>query len=244
MLSGTRLRKTGQDGTWEVLEEDPPVLEDLGEPGLDDEDGNDPLPAADPLPEPDPLWELPPRSVRRYLLDTEARLVCLRRHLVVLAEPLLTCALALVGVLWLVERVSDVPHLPNLLFLAWLVLLGRAYWRYLQWRGEWFVATDQRLLLAHGVLKRRVAMMPLSKVTDMSYNRSLLGRLLGYGELVMESAGHDQALSDVARLPMPDQVYVRLCEQLFGEVGAVDVPRRRRTGVRGLARRTLPRRSR
>jgi membrane protein YdbS with pleckstrin-like domain len=249
MLSGARLRKTGPDGTWEVLAarqdgDDPEEQDDLDVLEVPDEDDELLLPAADPVPERDPLWERPPRSVRRYLLGTEKRLVCLRRHLVVLAEPVLTCVLALLGVMWLVERVSDVPHLPDLLFLAWLLLLGRAYWRYLQWRGEWFVATDKRLLLAYGVFKRRVAMMPLSKVTDMSYNRSVLGRLLGYGELVMESAHQDRALSDVNRLPMPDQVYVRICEQLFGEVEVVDVPRPVRAGVRRLARRALPSRFR
>jgi hypothetical protein len=235
MLSGTRLRKTGQDGTWEVLdtEDDDPEGEE-----------RDPLPAAGGKPEPDPLWERPPRSVRRYVLGTEKRLVCLRRHLVVLAEPVLSCVLGLAAVVWLVVQVEDVRYLPNLLFLAWLGLLGRAFWKWLQWRAEWFVATDKRLLLAFGVVKRQVAMMPLSKVTDMSYNRSILGRLLGYGELVMESANQDRALSDVDRLPMPDRVYVRICEQLFGEVAPVDAPRPRGTTVRRLARKALPTRFR
>jgi membrane protein YdbS with pleckstrin-like domain len=244
MLSGTRLRKTGQDGTWEVLEArdpDDPDHSDHEASGLED----DPLPpAAHEKPEPDPLWERPPRSVRRYVLGTEKRLVCLRRHLVVLAEPVLSCVLGLVAVVWLVVKVVDVPYLPNLLFLAWLVLLARAFWKWLQWRGDWFIATDKRLLLTYGVVKRQVAMMPLSKVTDMSYNRSILGRLLGYGELVMESAGQDRALNDVDRLPMPDQVYVRICEQLFGEVAAVDAPRPVGAKVARLARKALPTRFR
>nr|WP_276612496.1 PH domain-containing protein [Kineococcus vitellinus] len=112
------------------------------------------------------------------------------------------------------------------------------------WRNDWFMATDRRLLLTYGVFRRQVAMMPLSKVTDMSYNRSLAGRLLGYGELVMESAGQDRALSHVDRLPMPDQVYVRICEQLFGEVGVVEVGRPLGRRVRQLARRALSRRRR
>jgi membrane protein YdbS with pleckstrin-like domain len=241
MLSGTRLRKTGQDGTWEVLEVED---DDSPDDSVDSAVEQDPLPPLDEEPGPDPLWERPPRSVRRYVLGTEKRLVCLRRHLVVLAEPVLTCVLALLAVLWLVPRVDDVPHLPNLLFLAWVVVLGRAYWKYLQWRGDWFIATDKRLLLTYGVIKRQVAMMPLSKVTDMSYNRTILGRLLGYGELVMESAGQDQALSDVDRLPMPDQVYVRICEQLFGEVGAADAPRPVGSKVWRMARRAWPARFR
>ena len=48
-------------------------------------------------------------------------------------------------------------------------------------------------------------MMPLIKVTDMSYNRSVPGRILGYGRFVMESAGQDQALREVNWVPDPDQ---------------------------------------
>ncbi|WP_380171070.1 PH domain-containing protein [Kineococcus sp. DHX-1] len=258
MYSGTRLRKSRRDGTWRVVHgEDGP---DGGASRLPELDDDDPLPSGeldgdDELDDQDdavggsrgdvgragdPLWERPPKRVRRYVLSTEKRLVCLRRHLVVLAEPVLSCVTGLGGWLWLVVRAGDVPYLPNVTFLGWLVLLGRAVWKWLQWRGDWFIATDKRLLLTYGVVKRQVAMMPLSKVTDMSYNRSLLGRFLGYGELVMESAGQDQALSDVDRLPMPDQVYVRICEQLFGEVGAVDLPRRRGTRVGRIARKALP----
>jgi hypothetical protein len=59
-------------------------------------------------------------------------------------------------------------------------------------------------------------MMPLVKVTDMSYNRSPLGRLLGYGTFVMESAGQDQALRRVEWVPQPDQTYRAICAEIFG----------------------------
>ncbi|PRY16089.1 PH (Pleckstrin Homology) domain-containing protein [Kineococcus rhizosphaerae] len=249
MFSGTRLRKSRSDGTWRVVDPE----RDQAAPGPDDE--SDPLEKlvveeveeveeVDEVVVDDPLWEQPPPRVERYVLDTEKRLVCLRRHLVVLAEPFLTCIAGLVLVNYLADRLGDVQQLPNVLFGAWLVLLGRAWWKWQQWRGDWFIATDKRLLLTYGVVRRQVAMMPLTKVTDMSYNRSLPGRFLGYGELVMESAGQDQALSNIDRLPMPDQVYVRICEQLFGEVGGADTSRRMGARVRRMARRALPQRFR
>jgi hypothetical protein len=49
--------------------------------------------------------------------------------------------------------------------------------------------------------------MPLTRVTDMTYQRSLLGRILGYGDLIVESAGQDQALSRIEHLPRPDDFY-------------------------------------
>jgi Bacterial PH domain len=58
-------------------------------------------------------------------------------------------------------------------------------------------------------------MMPLARVTDMRYQRSPLGRILGYGTFVLESAGQDQALSSINFLPDPDELYREVCELLF-----------------------------
>ena len=44
-------------------------------------------------------------------------------------------------------------------------------------------------------------MMPLAKVTDMSFQRTAVGQILGYGEFIVESAGQDQALRNVRFLP-------------------------------------------
>jgi hypothetical protein len=59
-------------------------------------------------------------------------------------------------------------------------------------------------------------MMPLMKVTDMSYERSVPGRILGYGRFVMESAGQDQALREVNWVPEPDEHYRAICAEIFG----------------------------
>src|SRR6476646_9514062 len=85
-----------------------------------------------------------------------------------------------------------------------------------EWRHDWFVATDKRLLLFYGFITRRVSMMPLLKVTDMSYERSVPGRILGFGRFVMESAGHDHALRAVNWVPHPDHHYRVICAQIFG----------------------------
>ena len=57
--------------------------------------------------------------------------------------------------------------------------------------------------------------MPLSKVTDMSFQRSFGGRILGYGELIVESAGQNQALDRVPYIPYPEQLYLLVCGILF-----------------------------
>ena len=61
--------------------------------------------------------------------------------------------------------------------------------------------------------------MPMTKLTDMSYKRSTIGVLLGYGTFVLESAGQDQALSRIDFVPRPDQLFREISELLFGRPG-------------------------
>jgi len=65
-------------------------------------------------------------------------------------------------------------------------------------------------------------MMPLTKVTDMSFNRPPMGRLLGYGTFIVESAGQDQALRTINHLPYPEQLYLEVCGLLFKDQGGDD----------------------
>lgn len=100
-----------------------------------------------------------------------------------------------------------------------VLLLGSSAWFAVvwhEWRTEQFVITDKRVLLINGILTRRVAIMPLTKVTDLTYERSLMGRVLGYGAFVMESAGQVQALSRIDYLPEPDTLYHDVSVLLFG----------------------------
>ena len=73
------------------------------------------------------------------------------------------------------------------------------------------------LAIAGWVSTHKVNMMPLAKVTDMSFQRSAMGRLLGYGEFIVESAGQNQALRNVDRLPYPEQLYLEVCGLIFKE---------------------------
>jgi hypothetical protein len=71
------------------------------------------------------------------------------------------------------------------------------------------------MMLATGVFSKSVAMLPLTKVTDMRFERSARGRVFGYGKFVVESAGQEQALREVDYLPYPEQLYLEVCGLIF-----------------------------
>jgi len=156
-------------------------------------------------------------ALQRYLLDGERIVIAVHHHWVKVTEPVLSALAGLAVAVWVDVTVpASLGAAGTAAWWLWFVVLGRTLWKLFEWRHEWFVATDKRLLLTHGLLTRRVAMMPLQKVTDMSYSRSVPGRLFGYGKFVMESAGQDQALREINWLNDPDHTYRAICAEIFG----------------------------
>ena len=163
-----------------------------------------------------PNTDTVPASVNKYLLPHERQVISVHEHPAVLIGPI---ALVLAGLVAAGFLSSAVAHGNGttllVIWLVWaalLVWLGIKVW---EWAVNYFVVTSQRLLLAKGVIVRNVGMLPLAKVTDMSFRRSTIGRLLGYGEFIVESAGQDQALRNIPFIPYPEQLYLEVSGLIF-----------------------------
>lgn len=158
------------------------------------------------------------RGLDRYLLRGEYLVAEIHRHRIVLLKPFLAVVGAAALAIWIDLNVGGTGSSPvvRLVWAAALVVLAWALWRWAEWRNERFVVTDKRILLFRGFVTKRVPMMPLTKVTDMTYERSILGRLLGYGTFVLESAGQDQALSRIDHVPNSDENYRKIIAEIFG----------------------------
>ena len=165
-----------------------------------------------------PNTDTVPVSVSRYLLPRERQVISVHQHPAVLIWPIFWVLVGLAIAGWLSSSVANGNNTALLvIWLLWGVLLLRLGWKVLQWIFYYFAITSQRLLLTQGFPYRKVNMMPLAKVTDMSFNRSPMGQILGYGEFVVESAGQDQALRNVDFLPYPEQLYLEVCGLIFKE---------------------------
>lgn len=153
------------------------------------------------------------RTVDKYLMSHEGRVIAVRRHPAVLIPPvgivvagLVVCgaAGAVAGLMWI--------------WWLWPLTIGYLLWKVVAWSLEFFLVTEHRVMVIKGVLNRSVAMMPLSKVTDITLNRSMTGRMLGYGEFMTESAGQKQALRNIGFMPYPEQLYLEVSSVIFGTI--------------------------
>ena len=152
-----------------------------------------------------------PASVNRYLLPHERSCITVRKHPAELAGPLILVSGGLLAAGELTRRSVR----PKIVWGAYLPVLLYFLQRVAAWQATYFTVTDMRMILVSGFVVRKVAMMPLAKVTDMSFQRSALGRLLGYGEFIIESAGEEQALRTIDFLPYPEQLYLEVCGLVF-----------------------------
>ena len=159
---------------------------------------------------------------RQYLAEGENLAISVRRHWTMFMRSGVQAIGVMVGVFFL-DTVSSNPNgtgaldpLWGLIYVAALLYLA---WQVITWWLTNLVVTDHRIFEVSGLLSRNVASMPLSKMTDITYHRTLTGRILGYGELILESAGQEQALSRITHLPEPLQFY-RTVTLLVTKAGA------------------------
>ena len=146
----------------------------------------------------------------RYLGEGEEAVLEVRHHPFSLLRPTLVAlgaifAASVIGALLSWEDGDDA--VDTTLGLVAIFFVGRLAWKALVWWFDRVVVTDQRIFEVSGILTRKVASMPLEKVTDMTYRRTIGGRVFGYGDLVLESAGQKQAMDEVVYLPRPDEFY-------------------------------------
>jgi uncharacterized membrane protein YdbT with pleckstrin-like domain len=85
-----------------------------------------------------------------------------------------------------------------------VLVLGTLVWvglTYLRWATTNFVITTDRLIYRHGVLSKHGIEIPLERVNTVFFSQAILERIVGSGDLVIESAGEmgRQSFSNVRK---------------------------------------------
>lgn len=174
-------------------------------------------------------------AAHRYLAQGEEVVLALRKHPTILLAPILLAVGAMLAAAFLgfVSSPGESSDFIDTIFgIVALAAVARFVWKLAQWYVDRIYITSQRVFEVSGVFTRRVASMPLQRVTDMTYSRSIPARLLGYGTLELESAGQQQGLTELDHLPHPDDIYRTLTSLMSRALGDPDKQRMVFHGVR------------
>jgi membrane protein YdbS with pleckstrin-like domain len=166
----------------------------------------------------------------RYLASGERIDLDVRKHWSALANPAFQTIGVIIAALLLGSIISPnngsdlFDDFVSVVVVFYILRFGFYVWL---WVANRIVVTNQRVIEEKGVISRRIASMPLSKVTDLEYHRPLMGRIFGYGELSLESAGQLQAITSIDHLAKPDEFYrqfTTLLARLQGPAGGPPTP--------------------
>jgi hypothetical protein len=73
------------------------------------------------------------------------------------------------------------------------------------------------VLLLEGLISVNVSAVRLARVAETSFNRSIFGRIFGYGDLKLDAAGEQLSLASLTYLPRAEEIYRLITRLLLGE---------------------------
>ncbi|HET7518699.1 MAG TPA: PH domain-containing protein [Actinomycetes bacterium] len=154
---------------------------------------------------------------RHRLADDEDVVLVLRPHWAVIVLPVLAGLAALVvGAIvhslvpggFLQEPLRMVVIALTLAVVGWLAVRP-----VLRWATTRLVVTNERLLWRRGLLSRHSREIPLERLSDVTVSQSLVERLFGLGDLLVQPVGELTRLT-VADLPHPERVLEAINRQV------------------------------
>lgn len=141
--------------------------------------------------------------IGRQLVPDQGEVVIdeVRKHWAAVAIP---WAEVIAGSLILLGASTLRPQIGWLVGLVGAVGCVHGAWRVLGEYRDIFVITNMRVFRVHGILDQQIATMPLQRILDISVYKPFLGRILGYGHFVFESAAQAQGLREIRYVGRPD----------------------------------------
>jgi len=146
---------------------------------------------------------------RALLADHERIVFELRPHWVAVVPALLWAALIALAWIALGTLVDSGPARLAITVGALVALLFLSAVPLLKWSNTLFVLTTDRLITRRGVIARQATEIPLERINDVAFAQSALERVVGAGDLLIESAG-ERGQTRITNVKRPEQVQLRI----------------------------------
>jgi uncharacterized membrane protein YdbT with pleckstrin-like domain len=130
---------------------------------------------------------------RRLLIEGEELVLDLRPHWIALVMPGLVTALVVIGYLVVLGYAPDDGAGRSAIVWGGLVLgLAVLVWyplrAFIAWATSNFAVTTDRIIHREGFIAKRSMEIPLEAINDVRFQQSVLERMVGAGDLVIQSA--------------------------------------------------------
>ena len=150
---------------------------------------------------------------RKLLAEHETLVFDLKPHWVALAPAALWTLLIVVAAGFGLSLIDDPDWAPLAIIVVALVLfLFLAVIPFLNWMYTNFVLTSDRLITRTGIISKNSKEIPLERINDVAFSQSILERMLGAGDLMIESAG-ERGQTRIGNVRNPEQVQLTIYKE-------------------------------
>jgi uncharacterized membrane protein YdbT with pleckstrin-like domain len=151
---------------------------------------------------------------RKLLADHEKIVFDLKPHWVALAKPVLWTILivaAWIAAFVLIEPEKTVGLIISVIAVALLCYF--AVFPTARWATTHFVLTTDRLITRFGIVAKHSREIPLERINDVTFNQTVLERLVGAGDLLIESAG-ERGQNRITNVRKPEEVQLTIYKEV------------------------------
>jgi hypothetical protein len=138
--------------------------------------------------------------MRTALGDDERILYQTRKHLVYL--------IGMLGAIYGTTYVAILLFKVKLIFLGAILLM---VYFFMAWKNNIWVITNKRIIDEWGVFTKGLKETPLGKINNVSYKKDILGMVLNYGTIYVESAAKD-GTTVIKMIPNPEEFLRKISE--------------------------------
>lgn len=165
------------------------------------------------------------------LMPGERSIALVRQHWSVLAGHVLGALVVIVVAIVLNAKLPAVVGSVSIStaknIVALVLIVGSVLWaglRILRWRFATYHLTDRRIVMEGGILSRTAETIPLDRIQNTVIHRPFGDRLIGAGDIEIESAGRD-GVEVLHRIPRAEAFYNELLTTMNTPPSATAPPR-------------------
>jgi uncharacterized membrane protein YdbT with pleckstrin-like domain len=149
-----------------------------------------------------------PVGVNRYLLPDERHVMTMHQHPSVLVPPFGAAAGGVFAAIAAGKIPGDTGTPELIVWILVIFLIVKFILNVISWPGQYIVITGKRFIQITGFFVRKVKDMPVTNLDEMTFQRSVAGRIFGYGTIRIGPESDGQQVIDY--IPYPEQVYLEL----------------------------------
>jgi len=151
---------------------------------------------------------------KKLLNEGESIVFSTRTHVKALLVPALVLILVAGAAGYGLGQVDNKVVRYVIAAVALVVIVVYTVWPFLNWLTTTYTVTNRRLTTHSGVISRTGHDIPLARISDVSYEKGLLDRILGCGTLIVSDAS-EQGRVQLLDVPQVEKRQLQLSDLLY-----------------------------